>query len=178
MSSWFTVYSPRPLLHLTTANVTAHLTGPSVDWHTLAETFGIEDEAAVDKAVSRLRVNPAAGQLGEWFDVHYRPAKGRPLNVYRWTAPERVQQELAEARDERLTSRPGRGASAVRKALGRVVEVVAVELGPVHLEDMGLVVAGQVAEYLADVSGGVMCDTDDQWWTVRKGVPKLVVGRP
>ena len=43
---------------------------------------------------------------------------------------------------------------------------------------MGLVIAGQVAEYLADAGSGVIRDTDDQWWAVRRGVPKLLLGRP
>jgi hypothetical protein len=142
------------------------------------ETFGIEDEAVVDRAVSALRVEPATGRLGEWFEVRYRPAKGRPLVVYRWDDPERVQVELADARDEYLAGRSGRGVAAVRKSLSGVVEVAAVELGLVHLEDMGLVIAGQVAEYLADVGGGVIRDTDDAWWAVRRGVPKQLLGRP
>jgi hypothetical protein len=177
MSAWFTVYNPRHLHHVTPADIAAYLTGATVDWYALAEAFGIEDEAAVDKAVAGLRVGPAHGKLGEWVEVRYRPAKGRPLDVYRWADPERVRTEVTEAQDEHLAGRSGRGSSAVRKALAGVVEVAAVELGLAHLEDMGLVIAGQVAEYLAGVGGGVLRDTDDQWWAVRRGVPKLLLGR-
>ncbi len=177
MSAWFTVYSPQSLQHVTPADVAAYLRGPKVDWYALAEAFGIEDEAVVERAASALRVGSSAGNLGEWFRVRYRPARGRPLDVYRWVDQARVQEELAEARAERLAGRSGRGVTAVRKALVEVVEVAAVELGLVHLEDMGLVIAGQVAEYLADVCGGVICDTNDEWWAVRKGSPRLLLGR-
>jgi hypothetical protein len=178
MSAWFTVYSPQSLQHLTPTDVTTYLGGPKVDWYILAEMFGIEDEAVVDQAVSALRVAPATGKLGEWFAIHYRPKKGRPLEVYRWADSKRVHAELAETEQNHLAGCRGRGVVAIRRALSEVVEVVAVELGLVHLEDMGLIIAGQVAEYFADVSGGIICDTNDEWWTVRRGVPKQLLGRP
>jgi hypothetical protein len=177
VAAWFTVYSPRTLSHVTPADVAAFLTGPRVDWYTLAEGFGIEDEAAVERAASALRVEPTAGSLGEWFAVRYRPAKSRPLVAYLWSEPARVREELAEAAENYLDGRRGRGVSQVRAALASVVEVVAIELGGSQLEDMGLVIAGQVAEYLAAVGGGVIRDTGDEWWAVRRGVPKLLLGR-
>jgi hypothetical protein len=64
----------------------------------------------------------------------------------------------------------------VRTALSGVTEVASVELGIWQLEDMGLVIAGQVTEYLAVVCGGLIRDTDDQLWTMRRGVPKLLLG--
>jgi len=42
---------------------------------------------------------------------------------------------------------------------------------------MGLVVAGQIAEYLADVGAGLIRDTGDEWWVLRQGVPKRLLGR-
>jgi hypothetical protein len=41
---------------------------------------------------------------------------------------------------------------------------------------MGLVIAGQVAEYLAGAGAGVIRDTADEWWAVRRGVPQLLLG--
>lgn len=178
MAAWFTVYSPTPLRHVTCAGVAAVLTGPKLDWYTLAEGFGIEDEGAVERAVAALTVVPAAGTTGEWFEIRYRPAKHRPLVVYRWTEPARVREELTEAEENDLAGRRERGASAVRKGLADVVEVVAVELGLAHLKGMGLVIAGQVAEHLAGVGAGLIRDPDDEWWTVRNRVPKLLLGRP
>lgn len=176
MAAWFTVYCTRSVRQVKPEDLVAHLRGPKIDWYTLAETFGIEDDAAVERAADALRVELAAGALGEWFEVRYRPARFRPLIVYLWSEAVRVEQELAEAREEYLDGRTGRGAGQVRTALSGVTEVAAVELGGGHLGDMGLVIAGQVAEYLAGVGAGLIRDTGDEWWAIRRGIPKLLFG--
>jgi hypothetical protein len=175
MAAWFTVYCTRSVRSVTATDITVAL--GAVDFYTTAESFGIEDEAVVERAVSVLRVQPAAGELGEWLEVRYRPAKVRPLVVYLWADADRVRRELTETQEEYLASLTGRGVAQVRAALSGVVEVAAVELGIGQLEDMGLVIAGQVAEYLAGVGAGLIRDTSDEWWAVRHGVPKLLVGR-
>ena len=176
MASWFTVYCTRPVRRVATADLAAALR--AVDFHTIAEGFGIEDEVAVERAVDALRIEPATGKLGEWFTVRYRPAKDRPLVVHLWTEAARVQQELAEARDEYLADRNGGEVGQISAILSGVVEVAAVGLGLGQLEDMGLVIAGQIAEYLADAGSGLIRDTDDEWWVLRQGVPRLLLGRP
>jgi hypothetical protein len=177
MAAWFTVYSPQSLRHVTPPALATHLRGPKLDWYTLAETFGIEDEAVVEKAVEALRVEPATGRLGEWLEVRYRSTRYRPLIVYLWDNADRVQEELAEAREEYLSGRRGRVVTRINGFLPTVVEVAAVELGLGQLENMGLVIAGQIAEYLAGLGSGLIRDTDDEWWEVRRGVPRLLLGR-
>lgn len=176
MAAWFTVYCTRSVRRVAAADLTAAL--GAVDFDTVAEGFGIEDEGVVERAVGALRVEPAAGTLGEWFEVRYRPARYRPLVVYLWAEAARVRQELAEAEGEYLAGRKGREAARARAILSGVVEVAAVELGLGQLEDMGLVIAGQIAEYLADAGSGLIRDTGDEWWVLRQGVPRLLLGRP
>lgn len=175
MAAWFTVYCTRSVRSITATDITVAL--GAVDFYTTAEGFGIEEEASIKGALSALRVRPAAGELGEWFEVRYRPAKFRPLVVHLWSDADRVQRELTETQEEYLAGLPGWGVTQVRAALSGVVEVAAVELGIGQLEDMGLVIAGQVAEYLAGVGAGLIRDTSDEWWAVRHGVPKMLVGR-
>jgi hypothetical protein len=97
--------------------------------------------------------------------------------VHVWSEPARVREELTEAREEYLDGCRGKGAEQVRKALSAVVEVAAVELGLAQPEDVGLVIAGQLAEYLAGVGAGVIRDTNDEWWAMRRRVPRLLLGR-
>lgn len=173
MSAWFTIYS-RQRIKCSAKDIARAL--DQVDFYAVAEGFGIDDDAVVERALSALRLETVSGKLGERFNIRYKKGKLRPLTVYRWRTAKRVREELTETEDNYLACRKGRGVDQVRKALDGVVEVWAVELGLIQLEDMGLVIAGQVAEHLADISGGIIRDTNDEWWTVRKGVPKLVLG--
>lgn len=176
MAAWFTVYSRKSLQHITADDLAGYLHGPTVDWYILSESFGIEDDEVVRRAVAGMQVVSVTGKLGERFEVRYRPRKYRPLVVYLWTDPARVQEELTETEENYLEGRRDRGVNQVRTALSGVTEVAAIELGLGQLEDMGLVIAGQVTEYLAEVCGGLIRDTDDQWWAMRRGVPKLLLG--
>ncbi len=173
MATWFTIYSKRPVRGVTLEKLQAHLRGPKLDWYSLAESFGIEDEAEVERAVDALQVTSAVGVSGEWYQVRYKPSRFRPLLVYLWSDPARLKQELAETQENFLVGRKGRGVSQVREALANVVEVAAVELGLSQMEDMGLVLAGQVAEYLAGVGEGVIRDTGDEWWAVKQGCAQV-----
>jgi uncharacterized protein YbaR (Trm112 family) len=175
MASWFTVYCTRSVSHVTAEAITAAL--QAVDFYTVAEGFGIEDEAVVKQAMSQLRVEPLTDHAERPFAVRYRAPELRPLFLHLWIDPERVKQELAEVEQHYLVGKSGRGVSQVRAALSSVIEVAAVELGLRQLEDMGLVIGGQVAEYLAAVAGGLIRDTANEWWRIRRGVPQLLVAR-
>lgn len=173
MSAWFTVYS-RQRIKCSAKDIARAL--DQVDFYSVTEGFGIDDDAVVEQALKALCLEAVSGKFGEWLHIRYKKGKLRPLTVYRWKTAKRVREELTETEDNYLACRKERGVEQVRKALDDVVEVWAVELGLIQLEDMGLVIAGQVAEHLADVTGGILRDTNDEWWTVRKGVPKLVLG--
>ena len=94
MASWFTAYCTRSMRNVTAADLTAAL--DAVDFDTVAEGFGIEDEALIERAVSRLEVEPVADSARVRFRIRYRPGKLRPLLVHLWTDSERVRKELAE----------------------------------------------------------------------------------
>jgi hypothetical protein len=175
MASWFTVYCARSVSHVTAADLTAAL--GAVDFYTVAEEFGIEDEAVVERALSQLRVEPLAEGPEIPFAVRYRPSELRPLFVHLWTDAERVRRELAEAEEEYLAGRSGRAVRQVRTALAAVVQVAAVELGLGQFEDMGLIIAGQIAEYLAGEGAGLIREVADEWWAIRRGAPRLLLGR-
>jgi hypothetical protein len=174
MAAWFTIYCTRSVSHVTATDITSALN--AMDFYTLAEGFNIDDEEVVDKALSQLQVKPSSDRES-WFEIRYRAPKLRPLIVHLWTSPDRVREELTESLAEYLASRKGQGAARVRSLLSEVVEVAAVELGIWQLEDMGLVIGGQIAEYLAGVGAGVIRDTGDEWWVMKQGVPKLLLGR-
>jgi hypothetical protein len=77
---------------------------------------------------------------------------------------------------EELEGVGGKSVDRVRTHLRQTVEVVALELGLSQLEDMGVVIAGQIAEYVASVADGVIRDPNDEWWAIEDHVPVRLVG--
>ena len=173
MPAWLSVYCTRSVAHVTAEDLLASIS--EMDLHTIAEGFGIEDEAIVDAAVSALRIEPVLQLEGVKFRLLYRPKDSRPVFIYVSVEPAEVR-ELRDEVLEELAPSKARGVRRVRSHLARVIEVAALELVWNQLDDMGIVLAGQVAEYLAVVGKGLIQDHNDDWWAMRGRAPVLIVG--
>jgi hypothetical protein len=161
--------------HLTAADLRAGIDNGQTDFLTIAEGFGIKDEEVVRQALSQFRIEPVDQPEGVKFRLRYRPARLRPVHLWLSTDPAQVRTEREEALEPFEGARV-KGARRVRAHLRLVVEVAALELGWSQLEDMGVVLAGQVAEYLACVGDGLIRDQNDDWWAMEGRVPILLVG--
>lgn len=58
---------------------------------------------------------------------------------------------------------------AVHARLAKTKEIVALELGFPMLEDMGVVIAFELARYLAQKGDGLIVDDEDQWQETQDG---------
>jgi hypothetical protein len=170
MAWWLTIYCRKPVSMLTPEQLLAGLRDEDreapagVDYWTLAEHYGIEDEAVVDAALDVLRVRGGDTIGLDVVEVCYRPqVDARPIVVHCWTAPERVAEELQEAQEGRAP--PPEALARLRT----IREVVGIELGFSQLEDMGIVLAYEVARWLTQKGDGVVVDDDDCWMAVEGG---------
>lgn len=146
--------------------------GDVVDFYTIAEGFGIEDEAVVDAALQALEIDGDNG----FFELRYRDVSARAIQVEVFDDPELVRETCKEA-EERIDEAYAAGAKRVREHLTRVVEIASFELGFSQLEDMGIVIAGQLAEHLAKAGSGLICDQNDDWWRLDDdAIPRVLVG--
>jgi hypothetical protein len=170
MASWIRVYCLKTLGSLTAEQLSLGIRDDDasahagVDYRTLAESFSDKiDENAVAAALAALRVESDAPGF-EVFAVHYRadPAPC-PVLVRRWADKARVAEEVTEATELRNPTAP------VLRLLRRTKEVIGIELGASQLEDFGIVVAHEVARYLAQKGDGLICDLQDYWTVVRDG---------
>jgi hypothetical protein len=177
MAAWFDVYCARSVAHVTAKKLRSRIESIQ-DVYTLAEGYGIDDNAAVDKAMTLLQIEPVNGPGGVKFQIRYRSRKFRPILYHLWTDFDEELEEALEQLEELETEGPTskKGIVRVRSHLKRVVQVVTLELGWSQLEDMGVVLAAQVAEYLATIGGGLIKDPHDDWWEMKDEVPVLVVG--
>lgn len=174
MPSYFTIFCSTSVRHIGVPEIVAAL--DAVDLPMVAEGFGIEDEEAVEAAVSGIRVSAQGDARNRGFQVHFEGPNSRPIVVSVAADPARVQEEVAEMMGEHLDGRNGPGATKARTALAKTLEVVSVELGIGQIRGLGLVIAGQVAEYFAQVGDGVIRDARDEWWVISGGRPTLLPG--
>ena len=167
MPAWLTVYCRKPLHAMDAERLSLGIThrdpeAPAgVDYPTLAEGYDIdEDDAAA--ALSALTVREDRGGL----EVFYGPT--RPLVLHRWTARERVVEEIAECREVRAPP------ASVGDRLDATAEVVGIEMGFSQLEDMGIVLAFEIARWLAQRGDGLIVDDEDHWYLADAGALQAV----
>ena len=101
MSAWATIFCKRSLADVTPEQVLAGI--DDADWWTLAEFYGIDDEAVVDAALKYLRIEelPDDDPGKHLWELHYRPnrpAGVRQIRIERWSDPSLVVDEATEAR--------------------------------------------------------------------------------
>lgn len=159
MAWWLTVYCQRPVSKLTAKQLHAGITGEDataragVDYFTLAEDYDVADEL----------VGPAVKALAVSKDLHVSFGDPRPVVVHVWSTPERVAEELKEMHEVRSPPK------SLHQALKATKEIVGIELGFSHLENMGVVIAYEIARFLAQKGNGLMVDDDDRWQRIDDG---------
>jgi len=163
MAAWISVYCETPVGGLTPQGLLEAIS--VADYWTLAEWYEVPEEQ-VQPALAALHVEQAGEGGFDVYELRYRDPDQRPVFIRRWAAPARVQEEIREAL-ERLDEPGGAAAEDLRDRLGRVCEVVGIELGWSQVEgDMGVVFAYEIARCLAQLGRGTILGLDDGWSTV------------
>lgn len=169
MSAWITVYCNRALGDLHARQLSAGLRGDDsraiagVDYRTLAEDYGI-DESLIENCSIAISVKEPPDASHAWYSVSFSSIGSDPVTIYRWMQPERVSEEVSEML-ERLGADDGELASRLKHTR----EVVGIELTSSQLADMGVVVAFEIARYIAQRGSGVVIDDADHAMCVRDG---------
>lgn len=173
MAAWLKVFCTRPIRHVTDKDI---LTGLDfTDPYSTAESYGLDDDDAVDQALAWLRITQMQGK-SKLIGIWYRPIGTRPVWLHLGGEPSEIEKERDEEL-EGLEGIQGAGATTIRKHLARTVDIAAFELGWSQISDMGIVFAGQAAEYLARVGDGIIRDQDERWWKLARGRPVLLHSR-
>lgn len=129
----------------------------AVHFSTLCHQYGL-DPALIEPAVAHLGVEMAETGLVPYFFVRYRPRQQPPLVVHRWDAGEFWRHQGLGA--EVLTGLP----PAVREQLAHTQTVYAVALEKDQLSDLGLLLAYELARWLAHRGMGIVYGLDGDWY--------------
>ncbi len=151
MAWWLTVYCRRPVSTTSAEELQTGING--ADYFTLAEDYDVDD-ALVGPAVKALTVSK---------DLHVSFGDSRPIVVHVWSTPERVAEELSEMHEVRSPPK------SLHEPLKATKEIVGIELGFSHLENLGAVIAYEIARYFAQKGDGLIVDDDDRWQRIDDG---------
>jgi len=167
MSSWISIYCRSSIAEVESHQLARGLRGrdPSalagVDYLTLAEDYGV-DVTLVDAALEALTVRPLRG-ADSGFEVHYGSETNQVVVVRRWHDADRVAEEIAEVVERRDLP------SAAEPRIRDSREVIGIELEKHHLQDMGVVLAYEVARFLAQKGDGLILNDEGTWLRVDDG---------
>lgn len=168
MAWWLTVYCTRSVASIEPALLLSGIRDgdpeapAGIDYTTTAEDYEVDD-ALVGPALKHLAVEPDSDRPLDLCVRYHADPERRPIVLHRWAEPARVAEELRECAENR--SPP----AAAGPVLERCCEVVGIELGFSQLEDMGVVLAYELARYLAQKGAGVVVDDEGRWFTVDRG---------
>lgn len=168
MAAWVTVYCTRRVSQISTDELLEGIHGlgdpelAGVDYWTLADDWDL-DEPLVAEARRHLHLDKASDAELDYELRFQADPDARPLVLHAWTEPHRVAEEIREAIEEREAP------EALHGHLRRCVEVIGVELGWSQVNGMGMVLAYEIARYLAEEGEGLVGDDNGGWFLPRDG---------
>jgi hypothetical protein len=159
MRYWITIYNPIPISSFNEESFFKAIT--QSDYHTLCEQYGLsEDLVKPSMPLLSITHSPAKGDL--FFFLKYDRGSVKSLPVYRWSSEsEKGRALLAEALNRAASDR-------LSEALVKTQEILGIEVEESQLEDLGLLLAYEMARWAMHQGGGVMFGLDGAWYRLNR----------
>jgi len=136
-----------------------------------AEARGIADEEAlVDAALPYLRIENTGHLPFEEWRLHYGPPGERDIPIERVAGAREVRTRIDTMIYEHLDDGRVSEAHLILPRLYETIEEVCITLGGAQTGDLGIVLAYELARYIAGVTEGLISDDYKEWWRVDDGV--------
>lgn len=134
----------------------------AVHFTSLCSQYGLDQEL-IAPALSHLALMSTPQQeVAPFVILRYQPEDGTPLVIYHWDAAEETGKSwLANARQ-------AAGYQAVKHCLAHTRAILAVSLAPTQFEDLGLLLAYEVARWAAARGGGLVYGLDGCWYRLNR----------
>ena len=154
MSFWITVFNHKNIGKITTGKLLESVRESNL--RTLCEQYGL-DPALIDPAMANFEVlsAPTAQPI---MVIKYRPEGERPVILYRWDTDSLAGADYIEKVVGEVTD------PLVEQHLQKTSEVFGLELEESNLGDMGLVLAYELARWLAFRGDGLILGLDSVWY--------------
>jgi len=149
------VFNKQPLDRFDKEKLRSHLL--DVSFITLCDQYQL-DPALIEPARSSLEVVVSNEHTLPYFYVKYGSNWVQPLIVYAWDV------ESGRGKGILDGALKGETTNEVINALLDVKSIIEIELATLHLKDMGLLLAYEIARWAANKGGGVIFGLDNTWY--------------
>jgi hypothetical protein len=133
----------------------------AVNFSTLCDQYGL-DPGLIPQMKSNLSVITAKGDASPYFVLKYNQKEGLPIIVYRWDPRSETGKFITR---ELLTGSLPEG---VGEHLKNASCIVGIELYQSQMKDMGLILAYEIARWVASRGQGMVLGLDGVWYQLNR----------
>ena len=131
------------------------------NFQSLSQEYGL-NPALIAPALAHLELLASENGIAPYLLLNYQIRGQSPLVVYRWRVDEGAGAHILQEAKKRASR------LEVQAHLTQTREILAISLRPSQLEDMGLLLAYEVARWWADRGQGVVFGLDGTWYRVNR----------
>ena len=149
------VYNQRSLGNIDSDALVAAITHSN--FHTLCDQYGLSYEQ-IEPGELKLEVLAVRRSIAPFFALHYKPSRNTPIIVNEWNLNVPAKRKLLENLPQNTPSQE------VKKHLQCTRFVVSIALDSTQLEDLGRLLAYELARWAAKVGQGLVWGLDGKWY--------------
>ena len=156
---WIFIFNQREIATIDEAALIQAVTASN--YATLSAQYGL-DPHLIAPALAHLKVVTSERAACPFFLLRYLPEPQQPLAFYQWDGHSEIGSSLLkEALD-------GCESEEIRRRLAQTRQINAIELSALQLQDMGLLLAYELARWSADQGEGVLRGIDGNWYRLNR----------
>lgn len=139
------------------------------NFHTLCEQYGLPPDL-FRQGLSWLGLKLLVHDDLPMFQLNYRSLHHTPLTVYRWPA------DSLSGAAYMAQVQNGAENEIVQEYFTRITQVVLVEVSRSQLEDLGILLAYEIARWAAFSGNGIIHALDGKWYRLNKNKAFIPIG--
>lgn len=128
---------------------------------TLCEQYGL-DTSLIEPALQHLDLILPTGENTPFFQLKYQASDRPPIMVYCWPAGSQSGRWLLK---RGLSNAPNR---QIKASLEVIKQVFVIEITTSQLEDLGLLLAYELARWVASQGNGILVGLDGKWYRLNR----------
>jgi len=159
MSYWIFVFNQKTMEKISPEGVLKAVT--KSDFYTLCQQYDL-DPGLIQPALENIEIVQTDGASSLVFMLRYRPEGQCPLRIYRWG----ISEETGEALLNKALDEAALG--PIREDLSKTAQIIGIEIRKTQLQDLGLLLAYELARWAAERGCGILRGLDGIWYRLNR----------